>query len=249
MTVVAAIGGPRYCPLCGAGFVSSGCRGSARPNACWCGGIALWRIEIQINQLLAVLGEETSSTNENHIVLKGQLDTANTSFARIVAENLFGLGKNSAPGDHGSHRGSPRRQCRRISGEDAAIPGRQPRSGVTVSLRPDVRVLHARGDRGDRAAHRRQGEDRDRRAGLSAAGGEAARLRSLPTDSGTALDVAGNGRYARKVVVACKRERARRLHTVAPAELAEVAKTDRSVLVVNDDHMARALASALARSP
>ena len=246
MTVVAAIGGPRYCPLCGAGLVPRGCRGSARPNACWCGGIALWRIEIQVNQLLAVSGEENSSTNENHIVLKGQLDTANTSFARIVAENLFGLGKNSAPGDHGSHRGRPRRHCRRISGGDAAIPGRQPRSGVTVSLRPDVRVLHARGDRGDRAAHRRQGEDRDRRAGLSAAGGEAARLRSLPTDSGTALDVAGNGRYARKVVVACKRERARRLHTVAPAELAEVAKTDRSVLVVNDDDMARALASALA---
>ena len=96
------------------------------------------------------------------------------------------------------------------------------------------------------AAHRRQAEDRDRRAGLSAAGGEAARLRSLPTDSGTAFDVAGNGRYARKVVVACKRERARRLHTVAPAELVEVAKTDRSVLVVNDDDMARALASALA---
>jgi hypothetical protein len=88
-------------------------------------------------------------------------------------------------------------------------------------------------------------EDRDQRAGLSAAGGEAARLRFLPTDSGTALDVAGNGRYARKVVVACKRERVRRLHTVAPAELA-LAKTDPSVLVVNDDDMARALASALA---
>jgi hypothetical protein len=42
--------------------------------------------------------------------------------------------------------------------------------------------------------------------------GEALRLRSLPTDSGTSLDVAGNGRYARKVVIACKRERARRLH-------------------------------------
>src|SRR5262245_52092691 len=37
---------------------------------------------------------------------------------------------------------------------------------------------------------------------------EAARLRPLPTDSGTALDVAGNGRYARKVVIACKGERA-----------------------------------------
>jgi hypothetical protein len=45
---------------------------------------------------------------------------------------------------------------------------------------------------------------------------EAARLRSVSTDSGTALDVAGNGRYARKVVIACKRERARRLHTVTP---------------------------------
>jgi len=48
------------------------------------------------------------------------------------------------------------------------------------------------------------------------------------------------------VVIACKRERARRLHTVAPAELAELAKRDPSVLVVNDDDTARALASALA---
>jgi len=60
------------------------------------------------------------------------------------------------------------------------------------------------------------------------------------------LDVAGNGRYARKVVIACKRERARRWHNVAPAELAELAKTGPSVLVANDDDMARALASALA---
>ena len=64
-------------------------------------------------------------------------------------------------------------------------------------------------------------------------------------DSGTALDVAGNGRYARKVIIACKRERARRLHTVAPAELAELAEADPSVLVVNADDMARALESAL----
>jgi len=75
---------------------------------------------------------------------------------------------------------------------------------------------------------------------------EASRLRSVPTDSGTALDVAGNGRYARKVVIACKRERARRLHTVAPAQLAELAKTEPAVLVVNDDDMRRALTSALA---
>jgi hypothetical protein len=74
---------------------------------------------------------------------------------------------------------------------------------------------------------------------------EAARLSSVPTDSGTALDVAGNGQYARKVVIACKRERAGRLHVMAPAELAQLANTDPSVLVVNDDDMARALASAL----
>ncbi|MCW2691088.1 MAG: ATPase, central domain protein [Mycobacterium sp.] len=60
-------------------------------------------------------------------------------------------------------------------------------------------------------------------------------------DSGTALDVAGNLRYVRKVVIARKRERARRLHTVAPTELAELAKTDPSVLVVNDDDMRRAV--------
>jgi hypothetical protein len=71
---------------------------------------------------------------------------------------------------------------------------------------------------------------------------EATRLRSVPTDSGAALDVAGNGRYPRKVVIACTRERARRLHTVAPARMAEPAKTDPTLLVVNPDDMARALA-------
>ena len=42
------------------------------------------------------------------------------------------------------------------------------------------------------------------------------------------------------------RERARRLDVMAPAELAELAKTDPSVLVVNPDDLARALAFALA---
>ena len=74
---------------------------------------------------------------------------------------------------------------------------------------------------------------------------EADRLRSTAVDSGTALDVAGNGRYARKVVIACKRERARRLHTFAPAELARRAEADPAILVVDADDMQRALASAL----
>jgi tetratricopeptide (TPR) repeat protein len=55
--------------------------------------IAVWRTEIQIDQLLAAQGEETSATNENHIVLEGPPGTAKTSFARIVAEILFALGK------------------------------------------------------------------------------------------------------------------------------------------------------------
>ena len=46
-------------------------------------------------------------------------------------------------------------------------------------------------------------------------------------------------RIRHKVVAACKRERARRMHTIRPAQLAEGAKTDPSVLVNNDD-MARA---------
>ena len=77
---------------------------------------------------------------------------------------------------------------------------------------------------------------------------EATRLRGTPHEVGTLLDFAGNGRYARKVVIACKRERARRLHTATPRELAELAKTDPSVLVVNQEDMRRAVASALSSS-
>jgi hypothetical protein len=80
---------------------------------------------------------------------------------------------------------------------------------------------------------------------VAAAAHRGDRLRSLTVDSGTALDVAGNGRYARKVVIACNPERARRLHTVPPVELAQLARTDPSVLVVNEDDMRRALATAL----
>lgn len=59
--------------------------------------IAAWRTEIQIDQSLAAQGEETSSTNENHTVLEGPPGTTKTSFARIVAEILFGLGKIARP--------------------------------------------------------------------------------------------------------------------------------------------------------
>ena len=72
---------------------------------------------------------------------------------------------------------------------------------------------------------------------------EAARLRETPIEQGTALDTAGNGRFARKVIVHCKHERARRLSTTPPQLLAQADPAD---LVVNDDDMRRAIAAALA---
>jgi hypothetical protein len=53
---------------------------------------------------------------------------------------------------------------------------------------------------------------------------ETARLHSVTTDSGTALGLAGNGSHARRAVIACKRERARRLHAVALTETGRVRK-------------------------
>ena len=268
--------------------------------------IAVWRTEIQIDQLLAAQGEETSSTNENHMVLEGPPGTAKTSFARIVAEILFGLGKIQRPDvmevteedlvvgyvsqtaqrmkevceealggvlfideayrlvpEHEGHSfgkdaintllkymedfrdqlvvivaGYPVEMRRFL----AANPGLASRFHFTLtfeSYTPSEIVAIARHIAGKEKIAIAE-------AAWPLLEAEAARLRSLATDSGTALDVAGNGRYARKVVIACKRERARRLHTVAPAELAELSRSDPSMLVVNADDMARALASALA---
>jgi len=45
---------------------------------------------------------------------------------------------------------------------------------------------------------------------------QATQLRSITYQSGTMLDVAGNGRYARKLTVACRRERARRTSNNSP---------------------------------
>jgi type VII secretion ATPase EccA len=268
--------------------------------------IAVWRTEIQIDQLLAAEGEETSATNENHMVLEGPPGTAKTSFARIVAEILFGLGKIARPDvievseedlvvgyvsqtaqrmkevcdqalggvlfideayrlvpEHEGHSfgkdaintllkymedfreqlvvivaGYPAEMRRFL----AANPGLSSRFHFTLtfdSYTADEIVLIGR--------HIAAREKIDiAEAAWPLLHAEASRLRATPVDSGTSLDVAGNGRYARKVVIACKRERARRLHTVAPQQLAKLARTDRSALVVSTDDMRRALASALA---
>jgi hypothetical protein len=72
---------------------------------------------------------------------------------------------------------------------------------------------------------------------------EASRLRDTPIEQGTALDTAGNGRFARKVVIHCKHERARRLSTTPPHLLAQASNDD---LIVNEDDMRRAIAAAMA---
>ncbi len=267
--------------------------------------IAVWRTEIQIDQLLAEQGVDASGTNENHMVLEGPPGTAKTTFARIVAEILFGLGKIARPEvmevteedlvvgfvsqtaqrmkevcedalggvlfideayrlvpEHEGHSfgkdaintllkymedfrdqfvvivaGYPR-EMRRFM---AANPGLASRFHFTLtfnSYRPEEIVAIGR----HIADMEKIAIAQDAWPLLAA---EAARLRDTAVQEGTALDVAGNGRYARKVVIACKRERARRLHTVAPADLAELAKSDPSALTVSADDMARALASAL----
>src|SRR5260370_5485434 len=241
--------------------------------------MAVWRTEIRIAQQLAAEGEETSATNENHMVLEGPPGTAKTSFARIVAEILFGLGKIARPDvmevteedlvvgyvsqtaqrmkevceealggvmfideayrlvpEHEGHSfgkdaintllkymedfrdqlvvivaGYPVEMRRFL----AANPGLASRFHFTLtfeSYSPEEIVAIARHIAGKEKIAIAE-------AAWPLLAAEALRLRSLPTDSGTALDVAGNGRYARKVVIARNRERARRLHGVAPVEL------------------------------
>ena len=71
---------------------------------------------------------------------------------------------------------------------------------------------------------------------------DTARLRSLPTDSGIALDVIGNWRYDRRVLSAvCVPDDC----TPSLQPVAEVT-TAPSVLAVNNDNMDRASATALA---
>ncbi|MFZ0831542.1 MAG: AAA family ATPase [Mycobacterium sp.] len=265
--------------------------------------ITVWRTEIQIDQILAARGEETSSTHENHMVLEGPPGTAKTSFARIAAEFLFGLGKierqnvievteedlvvgyvsqtavrmkevcESALGgvlfideayrlapEHEGHSfgkdaintllkyiedyrdrlvvivaGYPKEMRRFLK----ANPGLASRFHVTLtfsSYTPAEIVQIGR--------HIAQNEKiaiADTAWPLLDA--EATRLRSTPIEQGTALDTAGNGRFARKVVIHCKHERARRLSTTPPHLLAAASNDD---LIVNDDDMRRAIAAALA---
>lgn len=203
--------------------------------------IALWRTEIQIDELLAEQGEAVAASNENHMVFLGPPDTAKTTFARVVGDVLFGLGKIARPDvkevteedivvgyvsqtaarmkevceeargrgavhrrglpagaqDRGPlvrrgrhqhaaqiHGGLPRRaggHRRRLSRRDARLPQSQPRAGRAVPLHADLRQLHPRGDRGDRAAlgGQRAAAGRGRDVEVVGAGGLSAALGAL----------------------------------------------------------------------
>jgi type VII secretion ATPase EccA len=265
--------------------------------------ITVWRTEIQIDQILAARGEETSSTHENHMVLEGPPGTAKTSFARIAAEFLFGLGKIERPTvievteedlvvgyisqtasrmkevcesalggvlfideayrlapEHEGHSfgkdaintllkymedfrdrlvvivaGYPKEMRRFMK----ANPGLSSRFHLTLtftSYTPDEIVQIGR-----HIAKKEKIAIADTAWPLLHA--QASRLRDTRIEQGTALDTAGNGRFARKVVLHCKHERARRLSTMPPHLLAQASSDD---LIVNDDDMRRAIAAALA---
>ena len=265
--------------------------------------ITVRRTEIQIDQILADRGEETSMTNENHMVLEGPPGTAKTSFARIAAEFLFGLGKIEHPtlvevteedlvvGYISQTAARMKEVCESALGGvlfiDEAYRLAPEQEGHSFGKDPINTLLKYMEDYRDRLVVIVAGYPKEMRRFMQANPGlasrfhltltftsytpdeivqigqliagkekiaiadtawpllrdEAARLRDTPIEQGTALDTAGNGRFARKVIVHCKHERARRLSTTPPQLLAQAADTD---LVVNDDDMRRAIAAALA---
>jgi type VII secretion ATPase EccA len=266
--------------------------------------IAVWRTEIQIDQLLAEQGEAVTASNENHMVFLGPPGTAKTTFARVVGEVLFGLGKIERPdvkevteedivvGYISQTAARMKEVCEEARGgvlfideayrlvpkteghsfgvdaintllkymEDyrdelvvivagyptemqdflkanAGLAGRFHFTLTFASYTPDEIVAIGR----HLAGKERLVVDETAWDLLHA---ESMQLRSIPYESGTLLDVAGNGRYARKVTVACRRERARRLHKLAPSpqDLEQLVRTDPSMLEVSVEDMQRALA-------
>ena len=265
--------------------------------------IAVWRTEIQIDQLLAEQGEPVRASNENHMVFLGPPGTAKTTFARVVGEVLFGLGKIARPSvkevteedivvGYVSQTAERMKQvCEEARGGvlfiDEAyrlVPETKGHSfgvdaintllkymedyrdelvvivaGYPAQMRDFLKINPGLAGRfhftlnfagytpEEIVAIGRHLAGKERLLVEDAAWevlrDDATRLRGVPFESGTMLDVAGNGRYARKVIVACRRERARRLHRLAPSPdaLDQLVRADPSVLTVGTDVMARAI--------
>lgn len=266
--------------------------------------IAVWRTEIQIDQLLAEQGEAVTASNENHMVFLGPPGTAKTTFARVVGEVLFGLGKIERPdvkevteedivvGYISQTAARMKEVCDEARGGvlfiDEAYRLVPKTEGHSFGVDAINTLLKYMEDYRDQLVVIVAGYPAEMQDFLKANAGlagrfhftltfasytpdeivdigrhlagkerlvvdeqawellrtESAQLRSIPYESGTLLDVAGNGRYARKVTVACRRERARRLHKVAPSpqDLEQLVRTDPSVLNVSVEDMQRALA-------
>lgn len=266
--------------------------------------IEVWRTEIELDQLLAEPGDDFAVSNENHMSFEGPPGTAKTTFARCVADILYGLGKIERPEvvevteedlvagyvsqtailtkqkceealgavlfiDE-AYRLAPEKEGHSF-GKDAintllkymedyrdrlvvivagykkemsrfwrTNPGLASRFHFTLtfnSYTPDEIVAIARHVAGQ---ERLRIDD----AAWSLLHEESARLRAQPDpEAGTRLDRAGNGRFARKVVVACKRERARRLKDYTSSELEQIKATRPHDLVVQPEDMQRALAA------
>ena len=72
--------------------------------------IAVWRTEIQIDQLLAEQGQGTSTANENHMVLEGPPGHRQDHLRPHRRRNPVRAGQDRAARGHGGHRGGPRRR-------------------------------------------------------------------------------------------------------------------------------------------
>jgi type VII secretion ATPase EccA len=261
--------------------------------------IEVWRTEMALDRMLGAAGSK-----ENNMVLQGPPGVGKTTFGRIVAEVLFGLGITDRPdikevteedivvGFVSQTAQKMRDVCedalggvlfideapRLTSRPDGHSFGRdavevlvkymedhRDKLVVIVAGYPDEMKVFLDANPGLRSRFNytlsfnsygpgeveqigRHLADKDN---LAVAGDawpllykEAARLRSAPALHGTALDIAGNARFARKVIRGCKRERARRLRNLDPEALTALADTDPDQLTVDPDDMARAIAAA-----
>jgi len=270
--------------------------------------IEMWRTELVIDQVLSAQGQEVAESNGNHMVLEGPPGTAKTTFAEIVADVLYGLGKIEHPGSEmvvvteedlvvgfvsqtatrmrevcdsalgrvlfidEAYRLVPQTEGHSFGKEAINVLLKyteDPRATVIVAGYPGEMRRFMRANQGlagrfdftltfpsyqpeDIVAIARYHAANTVKIAVAEAAwpvllAEAGRLRAASSQvgSGTLLDDAGNGRYAFKVAAACKHERARRMTALSPADIAALAQTDPTAMLVNEDDMRRAMAEVL----